>query len=335
MSKVETKMSVSEIIEQMSKEEEIAQLLQKIGIENIKSIESIKNEKVQEHHQNIIVIARKNGDTELQRIMIDIKKGQPTTNQVFDALYGKGVECVTKIIIFTRTLVEDDKNDPGANELVVQNFVKNIRRYGVDIHLVNVNQNQDKSLCFEIVETDDHDYEIEAAVLPAQEILREHEFWEVYYWIAYLQNFLYPWECFEGSLHNHYRGGHMYGLNGLDLYARLDEEGLSFQVKNSHHEYNYLETIWKCKKYDLQALFPDCEVKYVVPRGKLAQIEIKVWKTPMSSICTAPIPEKRRWAEKIFDKFGNLNYFLDSALWDLKEGKLEAPEEFIQLKEIA
>ena len=210
-----------------------------------------------------------------------------------------------------------------------------MRRYGVDIHLVRVASSSDKSLYFEIIETDNHDELIKNAVLPAQEILREHEFWEVYYWIAYLQNFLYPWECFEGSLHNHYRGGHMYGLNGLDLYANLNENGLLFEVRNRDGDNNYLETIWKCKKYDLQALFPYCDVKYVMPPGKLARIEIEVWKTPMSSICTAPIPEKRRWAEKIFDKFGNLNYFMDSALWDLKEGKLEAPEEFIQLKEIA
>ena len=131
--------------------------------------------------------------------------------------------------------------------------------------------------------------------------------------------------------HKNYVQSHIPGA----VYAHLDEEGLWFEIKNSHREYNYLKTIWKCKKYDLQALFPDCEVAYVTPPGKLGRIEITGWKTPMSDICTAPIQEKKKWAKKIFNKFGKLNTLMDESLWDLKEGKLEAPEEFIQLKEIA
>jgi len=335
MSKNETKTSLSGVVEQMSKEEEILKLFQEIGIQNVNLIESIEKQDIEGHRQNIIVAAQKYGDTVIQKIIVNIKEGLPTTNQVFDALYGAGSESMTKILMYTGISLEEDRNDPGANDMVVQNFVKNIRRYGVNFHLVRVTQDADKSLHFKMSETDDHDGLIKNAVLPAQEILREHEFWDVYYWSAYLYNFMYPWECFEGNLHNHYRGGHMYGLNGLDLYAHLDEEGLWFEIKNSHHEYNYLKTIWKCKKYDLQALFPDCEVAYVTPPGKLGRIEITGWKTPMSDICTAPIQEKKKWAKKIFNKFGKLNTLMDESLWDLKEGKLEAPEEFIQLKEIA
>jgi hypothetical protein len=335
MSKIEAKIGVNEIIEQMSKQEEISKLLQKIGIQNVKLIEPIKNYKTKEHRQGVVIKARKNGDAETLSIIIDVKEGQPTTNQVFDALYGIGAESVTKILMFTGAQLKNDRNDPGANDLVVQNFVKNIRRYQVNIHLIRVTSSQDKSLCYEIIETDDHDDEIEYARLPVQEVLRQHEFWDVYYWYSQLNNFMYPWETFEGCLDNGYEEGHMYGLNGLDLYARLDEKGLSFEVRNNGGDNNYLETIWTCKKYDLQVLFPDCEVKYVVQPGKLPRVKINVWNTPMSSICTAPIAEKKRWAKKILNEFGKLNDLMDGSLWDLKEGKLEGAQEFIQLSELS
>ena len=106
----------------------------------------------------------------------------------------------------------------------------------------------------------------------------------------------------------------MYGLNGLKLYATLNKKGLSFEVKNSGGDYNYIETIWKCKKYDLQAMFPDSEVTYVTPPGKFPRIIIKMWNTPMSKICSAPIPEKKQWAERILNEFGQLNEMMGFAI---------------------
>jgi hypothetical protein len=110
---------------------------------------------------------------------------------------------------------------------------------------------------------------------------------------------------------------------------------LSFEVKNDDCDDNYLETIWKCKKYDIQALFSDSEVTYVIPPGKFPRIIIKMWNTPMSKICSAAIPEKKQWAERILNEFGQLNAMMDFALGDLQDGKLEEVQEFRQLSEVA
>jgi hypothetical protein len=336
MNNQEDKLSVTAVVDLLSMRDEMQIFLKNNNINNDNVIESIDRYEAGEHRKGIIVRAQKNGDEKHLSVMIDVKQGEPTTDQVFDALYEKGAECQVKLILFTGGSIKNDRNDPGAYDLIVQNFIKNIRNYGVDIHLIQVTSSPDKFLHFELIEPEDYDAKIETDVpMPTQEVLRQHEFWDVYYWYSQLPNFMYPWECFEGSLDDSYEEGHYYGLNGLDLYARLSENGLSFKVMNNDGDYNYLETIWKCKKYEIQALFPDSKVTYVIPPGKMPRIEINVWDTPMSKICTASISEKKRWAEKIFNEFGELNGLMDSALWDLKEGKLEEVQEFVKLSDVA
>jgi hypothetical protein len=336
MNNQETKLSASEIIEKLSNQDEIIKFLHNNRYKNIKGIESIERYESGDDRKGVIVTIKNNGNKKPKRIAIDVKEGEPTTDQVFDVIYGIGSECQVKFLLFTRNSIESDRNDPGASDLVVKNFVKNIRKYMVDIHLIKVNSSQDQFLSFELIEPEYHDTKIETdGPMPTQEILRQHEFWDVYYWKSQLPNFMYPWECFEGCLDSSYEDGHMYGLNGLDLFATLNENGLSFEVKNDDCENNYLETIWKCKKYDLQAMFPDSEVTYVIPPGKFPRIIIKMWNTPMSKICSAPIPEKKQWAERILNEFGQLNEMMDFALGELQDGKLEEVQEFRQLSEVA
>jgi hypothetical protein len=336
MNSQETKLSASEIMEKLSNQDEIIKFFHNNRNKNITDIESIERYEAGEYRKGVILILKNNGDEKPKRIAIDIKEGQPTTDQVFDVIYGIGAECQVKFLLFTGNSIESDRNDPGASLLVVKSFVENIRKYGVDIYLIKVTPSQDQFLSFELIEPEDNDAKIETdGPMPTQEILRQHEFWDVYYWNLQPNIFMYPWECFEGCLDKSYEDGHMYGLNGLKLYATLNKKGLSFEVQNSGGNYNYLKTIWKCKKYDLQAMFPDSKMTYVTPPGKFPRIIIKMWNTPMSKICSAPIPEKKQWAERILNEFGQLNEMMDFALGDLKDGKLEEVQEFMPLSEVA
>ena len=190
MNNQEIKLSASEIIEKLSNQDEIINFLHNNRYKNIKGIESIERYDAGEHRKGVIVTIKNNGDEKPKRIAIDIKEGQPTTDQVFDVIYGIGAECQVKFLLFTGNSIESDRNDPGASLLVVKNFVENIRKYEVNIHLIKVTSSQDQFLSFELIEPEDNDAKIETdGPMPTQEILRQHEFWDVYYWNSQLPIF--------------------------------------------------------------------------------------------------------------------------------------------------
>ena len=49
------------------------------------------------------------------KILVDLKPGQPTTEQVFDAAYETGADCDKRVIMYTGEKIGDDDENPTAD----------------------------------------------------------------------------------------------------------------------------------------------------------------------------------------------------------------------------
>ena len=92
---------IEEMINSISKENTLRQLLRDNKIAEIDTIYEIDPYAKEGNRRGLIVdVQEKNSDLR-SKIMIDLKQGQPIINQVFDSLYDIGKDCSKRIIMYS------------------------------------------------------------------------------------------------------------------------------------------------------------------------------------------------------------------------------------------
>jgi hypothetical protein len=147
-------------------------------------------------------------------LYIDFKHGQPTTDQVFDAVYGKGAKCRLRVIMYDGESSNEDVENPGADEIIVESFVNGMNSYGVNLFFAKVGIYQDRSLKYETITVPEDIIEPSEAKIPPEEIVRENEFWDLYYW-SQQECFFVAHECLSEGLHEHSEYGHKWYMDEL------------------------------------------------------------------------------------------------------------------------
>ena len=82
------------------------------------------------------IVKLKEKDCEnVTKIMVDLKQGQPTVNQVYDALYEIGKDCDIRIIIHTDSHNDADNGIPTADVCIVSRLICQLQDRGINIRL--------------------------------------------------------------------------------------------------------------------------------------------------------------------------------------------------------
>jgi len=116
-------------------------------------------------------------------IMLNFKQGQPTVDQVYNAIYQFGADCQKRIIVFTGGNCWDDKYNPSADMDIVKCLVDNINRFALNIYLVKLVSDSTSSIGdYEILVQPDTHPKFSIAECPSKEKFTEAEFWEVHFW---------------------------------------------------------------------------------------------------------------------------------------------------------
>jgi hypothetical protein len=71
-------------------------------------------------------------------VFIDFKHGEPTTDQVFNAVYGKGAKSRLRVILYDGERSQNDRRNPAADYIIVESFVDSMNSYGANIYLAKV-----------------------------------------------------------------------------------------------------------------------------------------------------------------------------------------------------
>jgi hypothetical protein len=67
---------------------------------------------------------------------LNFKQGQPTVDQVFNAVYQQENDCQKRIIAFTGGDEWDDKFNPSADIGTVKCLIDNMNRFDLNIYIV-------------------------------------------------------------------------------------------------------------------------------------------------------------------------------------------------------
>jgi len=320
------------IIQGLINESVMADLLGKICNENTGKIKLIEAYECNNEHVGLIVEAKNKMTDEIERIIIDAVIGYPVTEQVYETVYKKGAKCDKRIIIYTDGLAESFHYG-GVDDDIIVNLVHNLNKYGTNIFLARLEKGNYKVLLeYTVTAEPPESLKYNLTKLPSEARLKEVEFWEVFYW-RHMECFYKSWETFTGQIHGHIDFGHWFGLGGVDIYAKWTEEGMFFEAKDETEESECLEPIWNSRKHKLQVLYPDAEVTFFMKSGKLPKLLIKFLPTSVKRLMDASISEKKRLANEILVGFHKFMEFMEYALDDIDNAKIDEVNESVELVE--
>jgi len=316
----ENERTLEEKINYISNESTLINFLSKNQIADVKQIYELQHYQKDDDRRGIIIETQEKNSSGRTKILIDLKIGEPTVNQVYDSLYEIGKDCSIKIIMFTGHGNENDLMIPIADEYAVNSLIDQLQQSNVGILLSSIYEDKMK------VE-DHHIYDYWKQVnqtgkvdLPTEEEFMMTTFWDVYF-DSFSGEFYEPWEAYGSISTDKKDCGFTLFINGIrkgliELY--WDENGVRYEIKQHNYSEECLKRILDIDLPDLQERYGADSVKFENSIGRLPKLYIKYSDIPFSWLYTATPRKITDFAHRIF-----------TDAWDLREKmELEAEKLF-------
>jgi hypothetical protein len=295
-----------------------AVLLNKMGIDDFKfmSIENKWNES--DDHKSIICNLVKEIREETAEVYIDMKHGQPTTDQVFDAVYGRGAKCKIRIIMYDGKESKEDVGNPAADEDVVESLIEAMNAYPLNLYLVKLESDDIEAAIDNMGDFEKPVPEYSMEELPSPDEFRRGEFWCVYFDSLDEEDY-HPWKAFSDGIRDAAEWQlTLFTQEEAEIPLYWDNDGIKYIVKQKDESDDYLKNIWSSKHEELKKRY-NGRVEFEYLPGKLPKITIHYSDRPISWLVTATSYEKFDFAIQLHDDFYGFRWYLDATAEEIEE----------------
>ena len=308
-------------IETISNEENILILLETFNIGTSRNIYIIKEISHNPINKSILIeIPNDSCEGEIE-IMLNFKQGQPTVDQVYNAIFQFVEECQKRVTMFTGGHFLDDKYNPSADVDIVKCLINNMNRFDLNIYLVKLVSDSTSSICdFEILAQPDSHSEFSKEECQSKEKFTEAEFWEVYFW-GY--NNIIEATPFEFGFDSNSEFSQCYPIKDLELETKWTDEGSIIRIEDTSDKKYMLGDIWEDMRDEIQDMFRGCAMELLIQAGAATKLIIKVFDKPIGDLAGMPWREKVHYAGLFWSKFIQFQGFIEKALQDLKNNSEE------------
>jgi hypothetical protein len=294
--------------------ENIQSLLAAINIGTFANINIIKEATYNPINKSILIeIPNESCEGEIE-IMLNFKQGQPTVDQVYNAIYQSGTDCQKRVIVFTGGNCWDDKYNPSADIDTVKCLVETMNRFSLNIYLVKLVSDSTSSICdCEILVQPDSHPELSKADCPSKEKFTEAEFWEVYFW-GY-NNFIEA-TPFEFGFDSKSEFSQYFPIEDLEIETKWTDEGAIIRIEDTSDKKYMLGNIWDDMRDEIQDMFRGCAMELLVRSGATLKLIVKVFDKPIGDLAGVLWREKMHYAGLLWSKFIQFQGFIEKALQD-------------------
>jgi hypothetical protein len=313
----ENQLNVNQVIEHFNTKENVKSFFYKHDIAEVESIDSIEQYDADEGRKGFIMKVLEKKNNEPITVIIDVRQGLPSIDQVFDAVYGRGRACVKRLIMFAENYNADDVDNPAVDEYVVESLIESLNEYPLNLHLIKIESADLEAAVDDLdcLEGEGNEYDLNE--LPSQLQFRFDEFWYVYF-DSLNQGYYSPWKAFEGGFADEFpHWGYMTELEyGLEAYLWWKDREIVYAIKQIRDSDDRLKRLWNKKKDEIINHFNASKVAFECLRGKLPKLEIKFPGRSHDWLLAATPKEKMESARVLYEGFFELvNYF-----YELTEG---------------
>lgn len=305
-----SKLTIEDYVERLSNEEEVIKFLEKHEICNANSIDDINAYTKNQGHKGMIITAREEGSDNPIEILIDIKAGEPSTDQVYNAIYDTGKHCEKRIIMHGG-INRNEICGPATGELVVGSLIECMNNYNSNLFLVKMSDQEYRTELFDLI-LDDGSISSRGRIrteLPTLEQFREAEFWYVYY-DSLNTGFYEEWNAFAGGISDDDKYGWYYEPIPFRIEVEWNNEGAFFCVNQIEGEIDLLITIWLNNKVELEKQFQNLDIQFSIPQNELPKLTIKFWDFPIGRLIKASTAERISYARLLHCRLDDLLSFM-------------------------
>ena len=299
--------NLDSIIQHFEKSDAITKLIKQHNIAKIKSVENVQRYQKDENRSGLLITGIEEETGQTEKILIDFKLGEPSIEQVFDAIYEIGKDCSKRIIMFGG-VNKSDVLDPGTHEFVVESLITGMNDYPLNLYLVKLECNKLETELRSMDLASDFFHTVIFSIndLPSEERFREEEFWEVYYF-----EYMRGKDCsskpeFLGAISNKFTYGKSNVGYPVEFAIDWFNDGAFLVVTQRNNKTDYLKEFWKTRKDELQQLSQNNETRFIYTPGKFPRIASKVWNFPLKCLVSASNAEKMEFAKVLHSKFLDL-----------------------------
>jgi hypothetical protein len=315
------KSNTANTIETFINEENILSLLASLNIGTSHNIYIIKETSHNPINKSILIEIPDDSCNGENRILLNAKQGQPTVDQVYNAIYQLGKDCPKRIIAFTDGHFLDDKFNPSADMDIAKCLIDTMNRFDLNIYLVKMVCDSTSSTCdYEVLAQPDRHPEFSKAECPSKEKFTESEFWEVYFW-GY-NNFIEA-TPFEFGFDSNSEFSQCFPIGDLELETKWTDEGAIIRIEDTSDKKYVLGGIWDDRRDEIQDMFKGCQIELLIQAGATIKLIVKVFDKPIGDLAGVLWREKMHSAGLLWSKLIQFQGFIEKALQDLKNNSEE------------
>lgn len=311
---------VYEMIRSICDDENLKRFLEEYKIAKISEINFKKYFNKDDNRCTAIIDAQEEFFNHHTKILIDLRFGQPSVNQVYDALYDLGEDCDIKIIMYTHGYNNYDKGIPVADEYVVAGLIGELQSNNVPIVLFQIDRDSLKE------EYDDSSYQdwysvnrLRSCEIPTKENFMGTTFWCVYF-DSFSECFYEPWTAYNGLLNGSGNGNYIIYIDDFfygEIRPLWDEKGARFEIKQTSESDAYLKKVLDVKMPVLKEKYGEESVQFENVVGKLPRLYINYSEKPFDWLYTSTPDQITKFAKEMYNDAWNLRWLIEGTAEEL------------------
>ena len=313
----QNKKTLDEMINHIAEEKNIRQLLSSNEIAVIDEMCSIEHYKRGDDRNGIIVDVKEAGRVERTRILIDLRMGQPSVHQVYDALYDIGKGCDIKIIIHTDRFNDYDGYIPSFDDYSGLSLISELQNNNVAILLFGIDSTTFNIKFAGLFQNWDGVDRSKSCEIPSKEQFMAETFWSVYF-DSFNEAFYRSWETYSGGFRDINDWGHLIYIDDCPIRGEIelywDQKGVRYVIGQNDglvgllNEVLDIEMPWLFDRYGVDA------VEFMKTDKQSSSLQIKYSDRPFDWLFTATPRQIYEFAKSMHEDAWELRWRLEDTI---------------------
>ena len=256
------------------KRENLKEMLRQLGIPGYEFCHILSIRLIGDKRCQTVLFVEETEGSASRRIAVDVRTGQATWQQFIDITYDMQEPVDTRIILYDdgyNPFHRDEETDGGSN---LCNLVRRNNRCGVDTYIAKIKcSTSDENVPKLEYMSDDiaRDVEFDSnEKLPSKEQIQVAEFWVEYYLPETVNHYVDVDEDITRYAPTYY--------GSLDTTVEWTDEGFILSMYD-YDDPEKMEWVWSKRRFDIQRVYPACEIELVEEDGAPCKITIKAKNT--------------------------------------------------------
>ena len=310
---------VYEMIRSIAEDENLKRFLEEYKIAKISEINFKKYFKKNDNRYTAIIDVQEEFFNHSTKIMIDLRFGQPSVNQVYDALYDIGRDCDIKVIIYTDGYNDKDKGIPVADDFLVAPLIGELQDKNIPIVLFSIDRETLTEKYVDIYQNWFSVNRLRPCRIPEKEQFMSSTFWCVYF-DSFSECFYESWNAYTGLMNGGSNTNYIIYIDDFfygEIRPLWDDKGARYEIKQTSEHDEYLKKVLDVKMPALKEKYGEDSVRFENVVGKLPRLYINYSEKPFDWLFTATPDQITEFANEMYHDAWNLRWMIEGAAEEL------------------